>query len=618
VGTRKWQGCTQRHPGRYSPCLNHVLSLASDAIGRGRFRDVFPDRALARWLVVVVFAAVALVLGYIGLHEYVSQEYLSPKVAPEYGRGWADILFYDVELFVLNSAPAGGPGPIPLPLGIARFLAPAMALAATVETVRLLLSEQLRRWAAAHASGHAIVTGDGPVAAELASKLGAEYRTVVLVSAAPAASTPGDGRSEAPALRGRRLLRVTGDPTDGNTLLAAGGRRAEVIYACTQLSTTNAATVLRAWDLRLGQRRPLMAFAQVRDAEICIALRARHMAAGENAGFRLDFFSIEDIAARVLLDNHPLVDCGVWPAQVVIIGFERLGRAVLREIARRSRPDGHRLEVSVRGPGADKLPEFHSLFPGVSRNCVVTSEQGGPERPYPEEPTVVFVCLRDNDDALNAGLTAAHSLTTRAGRVVICMPEPSPFGTVLTGQRSLLDDGRGRLTVFGVFEEGSVPGRIREDLLDQLARAIHQAYLDECTAQGDSPERNPSMRPWAELPDHLKQANLAQATDISHKLITVGCDIVPESGTARPFAFTETEVEKLAEQEHERWMAERTGQGYVFGSDRNAKQHPDLVAWADLTEHSREKDRNAVREIPSILQQAGFQVVRVSPGGPAG
>jgi hypothetical protein len=226
---------------------------------------------------------------------------------------------------------------------------------------------------------------------------------------------------------------------------------------------------------------------------------------------------------------------------------------------------------------------------------------------------VVFVCLPDNDDALSAGLAAAQSLTTRSGRVVICLHEPSPFGAVLTGQQAVLDDERGRLAVFGVVEEGCVPGRIREDLHDQVARAIHQAYLDHCAAQGDSPRHNPSMRPWAELPEDLKQANLAQASDISRKLRAIDCAIVPESAAAREFSFTGAEIERLAEQEHERWMQERQVQGYVPGPDRAARQHPDLVPWVDLSESARDKDRNAIREIPSILQEAGFQIIRVPP-----
>jgi RyR domain len=230
---------------------------------------------------------------------------------------------------------------------------------------------------------------------------------------------------------------------------------------------------------------------------------------------------------------------------------------------------------------------------------------------------VVFVCLPDNDDALSAGLAAAQSLTTRSGRVVICLHERSPFGAVLTGQRTVLDDEHGRLAVFGVLEEGCVPARIREDLHEQLARAIHQAYLDRSAAQARSPQRNPSMRPWAELPQDLKQANLAQAADISRKLGEIDCAIVPESAAVRQFSFTAIEVEQLGEQEHKRWMQERQAQGYVPGPDRARRQHPDLVPWAELSEDARDKDRNAVREIPSILQQAGFQIVRLPLSSPA-
>jgi hypothetical protein len=37
------------------------------------------------------------------------------------------------------------------------------------------------------------------------------------------------------------------------------------------------------------------------------------------------------------------------------------------------------------------------------------------------------------------------------------------------------------------------------------------------------------------------------------------------------------------------------------------------VPWADLSESSRNKDRNAVHEIPSILRQAGFLIIRLPP-----
>ena len=139
---------------------------------------------LARGLVVLGCAAVALVLGYVGLRTFVTQPAAKPLML---GHSWADILYTDLQLFVLQ-APVNGPGPFPLPLQIARFLAPATTILAGVETLRVLLAEQLRTWSALSASRHAIVTGDSPAALELSRRLRAEYRKVVLVCATEAAA----------------------------------------------------------------------------------------------------------------------------------------------------------------------------------------------------------------------------------------------------------------------------------------------------------------------------------------------------------------------------------------------------------------------------------------------
>ena len=35
--------------------------------------------------------------------------------------------------------------------------------------------------------------------------------------------------------------------------------------------------------------------------------------------------------------------------------------------------------------------------------------------------------------------------------------------------------------------------------------------------------------------------------------------------------------------------------------------------WQDLSESTRDKDRDAIRELPVILGQAGFQILRLPP-----
>src|SRR5580658_8097431 len=189
-----------------------------------------------RWLIVAVIAVVAFVLGIIGLNQYLSHQ----KPPASFGRGWLDILYYDIQLYVFNAAPAQAPGPFPAAFQIARFLAPVTTVLAGLQTIRLLLGEQFRRWASATAVKHAVVTGDGAVAVELARNLRQEYRKVVLVSS-----------SWATANQARRhgLLDVSGDPTDPATLRAAGLAHADALYACAGLSATNAATALRAREI---------------------------------------------------------------------------------------------------------------------------------------------------------------------------------------------------------------------------------------------------------------------------------------------------------------------------------------------------------------------------------
>jgi hypothetical protein len=162
-----------------------------------------------------------------------------------------------------------------------------------------------------------------------------------------------------------------------------------------------------------------------------------------------------------------------------------------------------------------------------------------------------------------------------------------------------------------VTEEACVPGRIREDLDDQLARAIHRAYVEKCAARGDSPHVNKSMRPWEQLPDDFKRSNLAQAADIGKKLSVIGCAVTPESADAPSFSFGDGEIELLAKLEHQRWVQEREAQGYVLGPTREGKQHPSMVDWQNLPENEKEKDRDTVRELPSILGEAGFQILRL-------
>ena len=131
--------------------------------------------------------------------------------------------------------------------------------------------------------------------------------------------------------------------------------------------------------------------------------------------------------------------------------------------------------------------------------------------------------------------------------------------------------------------------------LEDIARAIHEHYLAEQRRTGAGSAA--AMVSWEDLDEDLKQANRDQAADIETKLARIGCAI---TSLTPPFAFTDDEIELLARREHRRWLAQR----------RTARPHPSLVGWGELSESERDKDRQAVRNIPSVLAEVDLAVVR--------
>jgi hypothetical protein len=79
--------------------------------------------------------------------------------------------------------------------------------------------------------------------------------------------------------------------------------------------------------------------------------------------------------------------------------------------------------------------------------------------------------------------------------------------------------------------------------------------------------------------------------------------------------FTPGELETLSRQEHERWMRDRIADGWSYGETRDdaRKIHPSLRSYDEISEAEREKDRDAIRDLPRMLAEAGFEIHRVGP-----
>jgi hypothetical protein len=146
---------------------------------------------------------------------------------------------------------------------------------------------------------------------------------------------------------------------------------------------------------------------------------------------------------------------------------------------------------------------------------------------------------------------------------------------------------------------------------EQLARAIHERHRRDRAAAGETQPSNPLLAPWEELSEEQRELSRSSADHVAVKLALIGRTVAPASSAAPIARFTDQELERLAELEHERWCEERRRLGWQPGAARDdaARVHPDLVPWSELPDDRREIDRDHVRAIPGLLADVGLRIV---------
>jgi hypothetical protein len=121
---------------------------------------------------------------------------------------------------------------------------------------------------------------------------------------------------------------------------------------------------------------------------------------------------------------------------------------------------------------------------------------------------------------------------------------------------------------------------------------------------------------WDELDRGTQESNRRAADGAVAALRLVGCVLAPLYGwDGTGFAFSEEELEVLARAEHERWSEDRRRAGWTYAAvrDNDRRRHPALVAWDELPEHEKAKNRESSAELPAVLARAGFELIRVAP-----
>jgi hypothetical protein len=220
------------------------------------------------------------------------------------------------------------------------------------------------------------------------------------------------------------------------------------------------------------------------------------------------------------------------------------------------------------------------------------------------QPTAIFVDPGDANQTFAVSL-ALEELFAAKGRVA-----PPIYARL--AEHTAQGDMACEIIPIGGLDHFADPELLLQERLDELARAVHEFYLEGRLEEGDKIGSRISMFPWDQLPEAVREDNRLLTDCYELKLRDIGARLVPLEGEATGFAFHASELEALSRAEHDRWMAAKLIEGWVYGKVRDdaAKRHPDMVPYDDLTEARKDLDREQIRVITRLTASAGRRPLR--------
>jgi hypothetical protein len=363
------------------------------------------------------------------------------------------------------------------------------------------------------------------------------------------------------------------------------------------------------------------------DAWITVLMRDSRLA--EDAAATINepktrVLSTAAVAARALMVAHPpfLIAKAMGHSRIhaLMLGFGQTGQAIVRDLIVNCRttyldpprvtvidPQAKALEgvLRVRAPELDACADM--LF--------IDGEIGGRAvRPNPAvitrdlaaggALTVAYVCITDDIGALTGAATLQSLLRAMA------MEQPPIFVQLRKAQ--VLGDrggpGLDALTAFGELDSVLAASEFLSDAPDAAARAFCEAYRASLPPEQRDDPANRSAYPWERLDETWRRANRDAVAHIAAKLASVGIDParwrgvdgIPRLPPGERLFHGQSDLERLAVLEHERWNAQRRMDGWRRtdqpARDDKRRLQPYLKGYDELTEQVKEYDRVMVRQ----------------------
>lgn len=567
------------------------------------------------WFFIGLIAAVAFVLGYIGL--------CRAAVPTGLARTRWDLLYLTLQLFWVQGGNV--PSPVPWQLELARFLAPTVPALTLLKTVALIFRDQRQMFRLRFLTkGHVVVCGLGLKGLQFVKDFRRQGHTVVVIEL----------NADSNYIRSCRDLGATvliGNAIDKNLLAQARVQRARLVVAITGDEGTNVETAMRVHQLVRAsdgkQRQPVTCFVHVVTLKLCRLFKNHQIFTETDDPFEAHIFNIYENSARFFLEDFPLDRGQITVADekyvhLITVGFGQTGESVVLQAAKTGHyANGLKPRLTVIDLKADEQRSgFLGRYPQFGQVCDLEFVQGDIEAPEILDQiqrwtsdhnavATVVVCLNGDSRSLLCALAVLSKLEPTRVPICVRMAENAGLATLLD-QRHGAADWVTHVHAFGMTSITCTKRMILNEEQDNLAEAIHEDYCQKRIAEGKQPADDPALAPWQRLDPHFREANRAQADHILVKLRAIGCESSPPRPGQEPVVeFSDEKIEILSRMEHARWNAEKFLANWTQGPrDLEQRTSPHLVDWAELPDDIKEYDREAVRNIPQLLERIGEKI----------
>lgn len=563
-----------------------------------------------RWLFLGAFWVFSLILGYIGVSNYAIDNGLDFSITER--------IYRSLQLISMNSGAVDGNNNWIFDL--ARFLLPALTAYALLQAVLNLFREQMQFLQLWGLKDHIIICGLGRKGGHLVDDLLHHNKRLLVIQNDIDPIIANEYRKKG-------VFIFDSDPGDTDTLKSARITEASHLVCFLGDDQKNLNIAHKAYDIvQNNTNHKLICIVHLTSQELLNLVRISVLRIKMDDPFILETFNIYEQMSHQLINNDPAwqISSQNLPSTLLILGFGRLGQNLCRQVAYtwyRDNYEEKRTMIIIDQQAHSKVELFINSIPRVKAVCNLIPIQTDLSyrqnlqdliKKQIEHKNIdhAYVCLGNPVLSLQVGLSLQEIPELTRIPIQLRLENESGLTGVLENPIPGLRE-ENNIKPFDIYEQTFSSDLVFGGFHEIMAIKLHKNFLQNLNTAEHALRQD---IPWESVPEAEKEANRQQASRIHLLLKSCGYNITTlEDWDAADFTFAEEEVDQMARQEHDLWRQWKQTNGWHLGETRDdlEKTNPDLIPWEKIPEIERQKNRNFIREIPSLLAGMGFQIDKV-------